>query len=237
MKHFKNRVVAFLVPVWAWSVPVFAAETAAPKAQKTEAASSKAKTSAPIQLNIDQVRALQSNIKETEHLSVDFVQTRFTALRGKTIKRDGKAQFSRPNLFRWRLENPTKELIFDGKAFFEFDPTTQSAAKYAASGANARELSQIVDLVLNFDSLLKRYDLVSAEDLGTQVKILLKPKNEQEIKAVELHYNKTSDFVSYVALELANGNKLTHEFASPQRKAISSKTYTLPEGVKVTDTN
>lgn len=237
MKHFNRAAWTFGFTVAIAASTSFAVEPGASNSKKIGTAASVNKASPASQLNIDQVRALQSNIKETEHLSVDFVQTRFTALRGKTLKRDGKAQFSRPNLFRWRLDNPTKELIFDGKAFYEFDPASKSAAKYAPSGANARELSQIVDLVLNFDSLLKRYDLVSAEDQGKLVKIILKPKTDQEIKTVELHYDKSSDFVSFIAMDLANNNKLTHEFASPQRKAISSKAYALPEGVKVTDTN
>jgi chaperone LolA len=220
--------------------PALATEGATKAATATAtqvSASGAASSSSGSSLTLEQVRGLQSNIKKAEHLSVDFVQTRFTALRGKSIRRDGKARFSRPNLFRWTLENPTKELIFDGKVFYEYDPASKSAVKYAPSGANARELTQIVDLVLNFDSLLKRYDLVRATDEGDLVKIELKPKKDQEIIGVELRYDKKADFVAYVRLDLANKNKLTHEFASPKRTPIASDAYALPAGVKVTDTN
>ena len=79
--------------------------------------------------------------------------------------------------------------------------------------------------------------MVSATQEGEVVKIDLKPKNDQEISGVELRYDKKGDYVSYVRLDLANKNKLTHEFSSPVRTSISSDIYTLPRGVKVTDTN
>lgn len=235
MKLFNQCLLAVVVAFGVGGSAALAAGAADDVAGKDSKLEGDAPKSAS--LTIEQVRSLQSRIKKAEHLSVDFVQTRYTALRGKTLKRNGKAKFSRPNLFRWTLEQPTKDLIFDGKSFFEYDPESKSAAKYAPSGANAKELSQIVDLVLNFDSLLKRYDLVRASEVGDLVKIELKPKNDQEITGVELHFDKKNDFVAFVRLDLANKNNLTHEFSSPVRSPITSEAYALPAGVKVTDTN
>ena len=234
MKLFKRALFAMAM---LFGVPATFAQGGNGKPSTTADSKSVDSVKPASTLTLEQVRALQSNIKKAEHLSVDFVQTRYTALRGKTLKRRGKARFSRPNLFRWTLEDPAKDLIFDGKSFFEYDSESKSAAKYSPSGTNAKELTQIVDLVLNFDSLLKRYDMVFATEAGELVKIALKPKNDQEIIGVELQYDKRGDYVAYVRLDLANKNKLTHEFSSPVRSPISSEVYTLPKGVKVTDTN
>jgi len=190
------------------------------------------------ELKLDQLRALQSQMKSSDCLTVDFVQTNHTALRGRNIVRHGKAMFNKPDLFKWMLETPVQEYkIYDGKYFYDYNPTAKSAVRYAPTGSNARALKQVVDLVLNFDSLLKHYDLVRADETGDVVTVELKPKTETDITKVELHLSKKESFISYLKLDFHNKSSLTHEFKNPSRKILPEDTFVLPKGVKTTVAN
>ena len=52
-------------------------------------------------LSVEQLKAIQSDLKGFDQLSLDFTQQRFTALRKKTRTSKGQAQFAKPNRFRW----------------------------------------------------------------------------------------------------------------------------------------
>lgn len=190
------------------------------------------------ELTTDDVRALQSSIKASESLSVDFTQTTTKALRGTKVVRKGKAAFARPNKFKWMLEAPANEQkIYDGKFFYDYTPATKSAAKLSPTGPQAHELNGIVDLILNFDTLLKRYDMVKAEENGDEVRIELKPKTGNEVTAVELKLTKKDPYITFLKMDLKGGNTQTHQFTNPSRAALPADTFKLPEGVKVTDSN
>jgi chaperone LolA len=185
-----------------------------------------------------ELREIQSKIKSSDSLTVDFAQTKISGLRGKKTTRHGRAQFVKPTLFRWMLETPTKEYkIYDGKDLYDFDPVHNTAAKYSPTGPKAYELKQIVDLVLNFDSLLKRYDLVKASEDGDLVSIELKPKTSGDITAIDLKVSQKDAFITYLKLALSNKTQLVHEFKNPSHQVISDEAFRLPKGVKVTDTN
>lgn len=189
-------------------------------------------------LTADQLREIQAKMKGDDTLTVDFVQTRVTGLRGKMIKRDGRAVFVKPNLFKWMLETPKKEFkIYDGKYFYDYSPDTNSAVRISPSGPQAAELRQIIDLVLNFDTLLRRYDLVKADQTGSKVDVQLKPKTEGDITAVELVLDTDQDFVARLKMTLRNKSVLTHDFRNPSRKPVSEDAFQLPKGVRITDSN
>lgn len=190
------------------------------------------------ELTTDDVRAIQSSIKASDALSVDFTQTTFKAIRGNKVVRHGKAIFSRPNKFKWMLAAPANEQkIYDGKFFYDYNPTTKSAARLSPTGPQAHELNNIVDLVLNFDTLLKRYDMVKAEENGDEVRIELTPKSTSDVTKVELKLSKKEALMTYLKMDLKGGNSQTHEFTNPDRAALAGDAFKLPEGVKVTDSN
>lgn len=189
-------------------------------------------------LSADELREIQSKIKGSDSLTVDFVQTKISGLRGKKTTREGKAQFVKPSHFRWMLETPTREYkIYDGKDLYDFDPTANTAARYSPTGPKAHELKQIVDLVLNFDSLLKRYDLVKASEDGDLVTIELKPKTPGDIVAIELKVSQKDAYITYLKFDLNNKTQLIHDFKNANTKPILDDAFQLPKGVKVTDTN
>lgn len=190
------------------------------------------------ELSLDELRAIQASMKATNHLTVDFTQTNYKALRQRSHTREGKAQFSQPDKFKWMLGKPTIEYkIYDGKDFYDYNPSTNSALRYSPTGPRAYELRQIVDLVMNFDSLLKRYELVSAHKEGDLVKIKLTPKASGEITAIDLHLSVSQSYIPYLKMTMRGGNSLTHEFKNPNRQEIPAATYALPKGVKISSSN
>ena len=89
-------------------------------------------------LNVEELRAFQAKMKSSDALTVDFVQTKYSGLRGKSTRREGKALFVKPNLFKWMLQTPSKEFkIYDGKSFYDFSPDTATAKRRAASPESA----------------------------------------------------------------------------------------------------
>ena len=187
-------------------------------------------------LSVEELRAFQAKMKSSDALTVDFVQTKYSGLRGKSTRREGRAVFVKPNLFKWMLQTPSKEFkIYDGKSFYDYSPDTATAKRYAPNGAQAQELRQVIDLVLNVDTLLKRYELVKAEEAGDLIKIQLRPKTPGDLVGIELHFAQKEEFISYLKMDLNNKNSLIHEFRNPSRAAIPASAFAMPAGVKITD--
>ncbi|TWW10351.1 hypothetical protein E3A20_06880 [Planctomyces bekefii] len=190
-------------------------------------------------LSADEVRDLQAKMKSSDFLTVDMVQTRVSTFRGeKKSVRTGKAIFAKPDRFKWMLETPVQEYkIFDGKACYDYRPAEKSAQKYTATGPVFHDLMSIVDLVQNFDSLLKRYELIKAESDEGVVTVDLKPKLEGEVVGVTLKLSLKDSYMTYLRMDLKRKNSLTHEFSNPVRAAVPADAFKIPDGVKITDSN
>ncbi len=195
-------------------------------------------TASAKELSVDELRVIQSKMKATDSMSVDFVQTKYSKLRDKTSRREGRAIFSKPSSFKWMLEKPVQQyLVFDGKSFFEYNPGSNSAVRYSPTGPQSYDLKQIVDLVLNFDSLLKRYELKKAEQDGDLVKVELTPKTEGDVTGVELHLSQKDSYISFLKLTMKSTDYLAHDFKTPSRNKVKADAFTLPKTVKITDSN
>lgn len=191
------------------------------------------------ELTATELKELQAKMQQSDALTVDFLQTSFTALRGKSRQRRGRAQFSKEGKFKWMLETPVKEYkIYDGTNFYDFSPDANSAVRYAQAGEHATELKQIVDLVLNLDSLLKKYDLLKAQTFEDTVHVQLRPKDAAtDLVLVELIMDLKRSYISSLKFDLRNKNTLTHEFSKPNREPLPPSTFVIPEGVKITDSH
>lgn len=190
-------------------------------------------------LTATELKELQTKMQQSDALTVDFLQTSYTALRGKSRQRRGRAQFSKEGKFKWMLETPMKEYkIYDGTNFYDFSPDANSAVRYAQAGDHASELKQIVDLVLNMDTLLKKYELVEAKDFGDSVHVRLRPKDAAtDLVLVELIMDLKKSYISSLKFDLRNKNTLTHEFSKPNREPLPAGTFSIPQGVKITDSH
>lgn len=181
------------------------------------------------------LKAYQEKISGSDFLSVDFTQSRYTSLRQKIRKSQGTARFSKPDKFRWRLETPIPDQwIFNGKTLYNYNPATKQAIKYS-TGGKADQLTEVVDLVMNFDTLLKRYSLESAKRVNDQIQVVLKPKGSTDITRVDLQIDEKKNYVSSLKMYLGNGNYTALDFLNPIRTKIDESEYSLPSGVTVTE--
>lgn len=191
-------------------------------------------------LSVDELKAKQLKLKTFDSLTLDFVQSRFLpASKGRkerTTKRNGRALFAKPDRFVWKLETPVKEYkIFDGKNFYDYVPDEKSAVKHRPTGTQSYELRQIVDLVLDFDSLLKRYDLQRAWQEGDDIKVTLKPKTDGGLSSIDLEFSEKKGHITFLKMTLDNKTELSHEFTNPVFAPIKDSEFNIPAGVKVSD--
>lgn len=189
------------------------------------------------ELSVSELKAKQQKLKTFDSMSLDFVQSKKKS-NGRIIKRQGKAIFAKPDRFVWKLETPMKEYkVFDGQNFYDYSPDTKSAVKYRPTGTHSYELRQMVDLVLNFDALLRRYDLISASQEGDLIKVSLKPKTEGDLKAIELDMSESKSYITHLKMILGDKTELSHDFTNPVFSSVKVSEFNIPAGVKITDSN
>lgn len=184
-------------------------------------------------LVIEDLQRIQKSIQLSKFLKLDFEQISISGLRGHKTSRQGKAYFLSPDKFSWMLETPVKEYkIFDGSSFYDYSPDQAKAIRHAPQGKQVEQLLQIVDVVMKFDSLLKNYDLISAYR-DRLVYITLKPKKNSDIKEISLTLDEKTSTVTNVTMEMANKNRLIHEFKNPSKTPFSLNIFTIPPNVKI----
>ena len=182
-----------------------------------------------------ELKAYQQKMSGSDFLSIDFTQTRYSAMRKKGSKSQGTARFAQPEKFLWRIETPMqKQWIFDGNTLYQYEPAIKQAVKFSAGG-KAADLTQIVDLVINFDTLLKRYKLESAKHTGGKVEIVLSPKSASDVVRVDLQIDEKESYLSHMKLHMVGGDHLAIDFNNPIRTKIDAKEFTLPSGVSVSE--
>jgi outer membrane lipoprotein-sorting protein len=193
-------------------------------------------TAEAAELTLEQLRAKQAKLKSFESMTIDFVQTK-TKSNGKTLTRKGQAIFKKPERFFWKLETPIKEYnLYDGKSFYTYLPDEKSAVKYRFTGPQSYQLRQIVDLVLNFEALLKRYDLAKAEQLGDDIKVLLKPKTVGDVASIDLGFSEKNAHITYLKMTMADKLILAHNFSNPIFTNVPDTAFDIPVGVRVSET-
>jgi outer membrane lipoprotein-sorting protein len=189
------------------------------------------------ELTLEQLRAKQSKLKSFESMTIDFVQTKFKPTQKRTLTRKGQAVFKKPERFVWKLETPTKEYnLYDGKDFYTYLPDDKTAVKYSITGPETYQLRQVVDLVLNFEALLKRYDLEKAEQVGDDIKVILKPKAVGDIASIDLGFSEKNAHITYLKMTMASKVVLAHDFSNPVFTDVPDSAFGIPAGVKVSET-
>lgn len=184
-------------------------------------------------LSPKELRAVQERFKGHDHLSVDFVQSRYSKRRNRVFKTNGKAQFSKPDLFHWAIQSADPDhWIFDGKKLCNFKPAVSAATCYDTKGQQAKELQQIISLVFNFDELTKHYDVVEAREQGELLTIILQPKSKSDIATVDVMYSLKHQYVVSVKLNYA-GDWTSYQFQTPSYGTVAAVAYKLPKGVKI----
>jgi outer membrane lipoprotein-sorting protein len=188
-------------------------------------------------LSTEELRDLQLKLNARKELKLSFQQLRTSALRPlKPSKSKGNAVFSRPDRFRWEIESPQPDiLVFDGKNLFNFKPGDTTATRYKTEGDRTREIKEVIDFVLDFDSLMKRYQLVESTKLANAVTLKLKPKTGSAISTVEIQVNTKSNYVQSLKMIFPNKNESSFEFSEPMPLKGDLTSFTPPAALKIVD--
>jgi outer membrane lipoprotein-sorting protein len=188
-------------------------------------------------LSVEDLKAIQQKMRAADSLQADFKQVRFSSLRKKSTESNGYAVFAKPDKFRWSILKPiSEEWLFDGTSLFNVKPDRKVALKYVSANDKAKELRDLVDLILNFDTLLSRYTLRRAELVRDKLLVILTPNSSSEIDEVEMTIFPEKSYVSEIKLSFRNKNSLSYLFAEPSKKPLAPNAFELEKTVKITDT-
>ncbi len=185
------------------------------------------------QIDLSEMREVQSKLSANRFLTINFEQKVYKAMRKRTRSSEGKAYFAKPNKFRWIFKKPSrKEWIYDGNQLINYLPDQKSAIRYSAKAPQAKELRQIVDMVLNLDSLLAKFDLSSAKKKGDLLSLKIVPKKRLQIEFAELNVDLKDYYISLVRLHFRGDNHTTFLFKKPSTASLSQGQFSLPEETK-----
>ena len=173
-----------------------------------------------------ELRNLQSQFKSFNHLKVKFVQNTYRSLRKRKTKSTGEALFSKPDKFRWMIQTPQEsQWVFDGKSLSYFVKKTNQKSVYSANAGKGKELRQIVEMVMNVDTLLDKFKLINLQNKGQTVEVFLEPKINGEVKKAVVHLNSKSHIVEKLRLNFDHGNYSEIDFEFVHNKNITNKMY------------
>lgn len=188
------------------------------------------------QLSVTQTQRVIAKVQGQSNLSLDFTQKIYKSLRKRNIENYGKVYFKKPSYFRWVFRRPQREeWVYNGKSLFHFFPKKSYAHKYSAKAKRGKELRELVDLVLNFQALLKDYKIKSSVQTIESLNIVLLPKKKLDVEKVALDVNKKKSILEKLILYFVDGNITTFEFSNPVTSKLVPSTFSLPAKTKVSE--
>ncbi len=185
-------------------------------------------------LGKDELKSLQTKMKSSSQLSVDFTQTTTNPIRPNQKKiSTGAASFAKPAKFRWAIQKPKADtLIFDGDTLYSLQDDAKTATSYNAKADRAIEIREVIDLVLDFDVLLKRYEITESSKDERLAHLSLKPHNKNVIDHLEVDVSLATASIERVKMFFSNKNTNELVFSSPDRSPIPANTFQVPAGYK-----
>ena len=165
-----------------------------------------------------------------DHLSVDFSQNTYKKLRDRSILRSGNAFFSKPGMFRWNFNSDKtglEEYYFNGEKLTHFRDKDKLVNHYNTNAGLARELQEVVNLVLDPKALLNRYKVKEIKSEGGLTQAILIPQS-RETTDVDSIFVKVSDvkkFVEEVQIFYIDGNYTQFAFKNPVTKPNDPKIF------------
>lgn len=174
-----------------------------------------------------------------EHLQVNFTQTVYTKLRNRKHSRSGQAYFSKPAKFRWNFEDPRtglEEFYFDGKTLTHFKEQDKLVTHYRANIGLARELREVVNLILDPKALFERYQVVSSEKENRLTHIKLSPRTAlaTDIQELKVTVSDQSRYVQTVRILYMDENYTEFAFENPVEKVNSPSLFRFSRKGKFT---
>lgn len=186
-------------------------------------------------LSVEELKSLQQKMKSATQLAVDFDQTKTNTLRPQRPSRSsGHASFAKPAKFRWELTKPQGEtLVYDGTTLYSLNTKEKIATKYNATADRSVEINEVIGVVLDFDSMLKKYTLSESSKSGTTVTLKLKPKSANSIDAIDVQIDSATAAIKGLKLIFSNKNTSEFSFSNPDRSTLAPKTFEIPKDYKV----
>ncbi|MDD9951369.1 MAG: outer membrane lipoprotein carrier protein LolA [Zetaproteobacteria bacterium] len=176
---------------------------------------------------------LQQQLSGIDHLTVHFRQRLFKSLRKTVHHSEGRATFKKPNQFRWVVTSPEhSEWLFDGETLTQYFPKQHSARRYPAGHGGGKEIAAIVDMVMNPESLLKRYHLTQLEESKLLAKATFTPHQSVDIEKIEIQVHTQANVVSSVHLYYKDQNRSEIEFYKHSTTHLPAHFLELPKDTK-----
>lgn len=182
----------------------------------TTAAHSAHAAEQPAEAKYDQI------FSSIDNLSVDFVQTTYKKLRNKSTVRQGDALFSKPGMFRWNFTNDKaglEEYYFNGERLTHFRQKENLVNHYATNAGLARELKEVVTLVLDPKALFSRYKVKDSKTANQKTTVTLEPKSKEgtDIETINVQVEDTEKYVEDVQIFYNDGNNTRFSFKNPKK--------------------
>ncbi|MBF0441817.1 MAG: outer membrane lipoprotein carrier protein LolA [Oligoflexales bacterium] len=178
----------------------------------------------------------KSILKSQEHLTVQFDQKIYRKMRNKITQRTGIASFSKPNMFLWTFDDKKNQekYYFNGTTLSHFQTSDQSVTHYSTKNSFAKELQDVVDLVLDTEKLFTRYSpkIIESQKDFSRINLIPTSKNPTDVSKIEVKILTTKSFIEEINVEYQDGNYTYFTFKNPNNKPIDPKTfvYSKPQG-------
>lgn len=170
----------------------------------------------PVEAKYDQI------FSSIDNLSVDFTQTTYKKLRNKSIVRQGDALFSKPGMFRWNFTNDKaglEEYYFNGERLTHYREKENLVNHYTTNAGLARELKEVVTLVLDPKALFSRYKVKESKSSNKKTTVTLEPKSKDgtDITSINVQVEDWQKYVEDVQIFYNDGNNTRFSFKNPKK--------------------
>lgn len=172
----------------------------------------------------------------TNYITVDFQQTVYKALRKRKTTRSGIAYFARPSSFRWDFYSKAQggeEFYFNGKILTHFQEKEKLVTHYRADTGIAKELTDIVQLVLDPSALFNRYRITKArykkDAKSPLLQVTLEPRSALAIDIDSIQVDAALDqkYIQKIKIVYMNKNYTKFDFYSPRFDRNSPALFTF----------
>lgn len=155
-----------------------------------------------------------------DHLSVDFSQTTYKKLRDRSTTRSGNAYFSKPGMFRWNFTSDKaglEEYYFNGETLTHFREKDKLVNHYTTNASLARELQEVVSLVLDPKALLNRYKVKEIKTEANKTLAILVPqaRDTTDVDSIFVKVSDVKKYVEEVQIFYIDGNYTQFTFKNP----------------------
>lgn len=190
-------------------------------------------------LSLKEVWAYQKSMDTPPAMSFDFNEELYRNVRKKTIHKKGSVYAIKPDKFKWQVGSNI--WLYDGKDLLQYNKEEKYAVRYSSKLGKSKELRQLVDMITNFEALLKSYNFEGAFEKEKEIIIKLKPKGASEIEALEVTLSltmfskKKKTSMKKLVLFFADKNITRFKFSNRKEEKVELKRLSPPKGTKITD--